>query len=299
MGPKSKVPKVKFNSRSPLGGPIRDNMVQRGKWFGLMLRDERGASIIEVLVGFFIITLLTFGMLTFFENENRSANTIEFHSQREQLRLAIISQFLKTPLNCKCLFQGATTINSGGSSKLAGFTPPAAIGPFEGTDCSIGIKTPIINRLGMGGVRMSDVNIHNIVKTGDNYVGRFEVKLESTKLMSGASSTILRIPVLLSSTSASTFQFNECMNIGNQEKAPPPYKMVGFNVVCRGGLTCDQQATILCRSLYPDGKYCLWDFDSSLVDGGTRNAGTKSYMCSTGFCVNGTNKNITLPTLTE
>jgi type II secretory pathway pseudopilin PulG len=192
-------------------------------------------SLMEVMVVIAIMGVLLSAMMSLFSQQMKSNNFLEFQNKREQLRLAIMGQFLNTQQNCNCLFQGAAQFPIAGTPALSGFTPPTMIGrytlPAPGV-CGT-IVSPFVDNVGIDGIQLSSVNLKNITNgVGGVYSGTLEVSIQSLKQVAGPSTIFLTIPVAVVTTPAGpgNVNFNGCA-MGVQV-ATPPVNAVSAPISC-------------------------------------------------------------------
>lgn len=216
-------------------------------------KNQIGFALIEVLVASAIMMTVVLAATSFFEQQIKFTNFIDFRSKRDQLRSAVIGQVLNDPNNCKCLFASAPTFPVGGTPLLVPSPAPTAIGPYNfGTpgDCSTAtLATALASTAGVDSVKMTKVEVHDVVPAGSAYSGTLYLSLQSTKDVSGPSTLQLQIPISIStsasggnrhfdscSMSASTGGGNLCaMCTWNNYVAPSPYTECGGNYpVLRG-----------------------------------------------------------------
>lgn len=175
----------------------------------MKLEDDlknKGFSLIEVMIAVSLLTLVMLAATTFFAQQLKANNFLEFQSKREQMRLAMLGQVLNNPANCKCLFSGAAnfpaTAAAGNPVNLSGFTDPVAVGKFEPADCSGGSPAPLVNQTGFDGMKLISTSLNNISFGGGTYGGDLLITLESTKEVAGPKTLLLKIPVAVLTSDA-------------------------------------------------------------------------------------------------
>ena len=153
---------------------------------------------IEVMIASAIGLVVMLGALTFFQNQNKANNYVEFQGKREQLRLTLLGQFLNDPNNCKCLFGGATEFPVAGIAALTGVTP-TQVGRYNFTtpgDCSTAtLPAPFVTNAGVDGLRTTAIQLKKIVNISGTYQAEFTLALQSLKEVLGPKDILLTIPV--------------------------------------------------------------------------------------------------------
>lgn len=178
--------------------------------------NTKGMTLVEVMIvtGLMVTTALV--MMTITSNQLKANSFLEFQLRREQLRMVLIGQFLGNSNNCKCLFNGAATFPTTGTTALTGVTP-TAIGPYKFVtpgDCSTAtIPSPFITTTGADGLVANSIGLTDIVDLGGGtYQGNLTVAVSPTREVLGP--TALKpivIPVSVQATpSGSDMAFQSC-----------------------------------------------------------------------------------------
>ncbi len=154
-------------------------------------------SLVEVTIALAIAGGLGLLLMNMQSNQSKVLHHFEFHSKKEQLRLAILGQVLKNPVNCGCLFKGAAEFADTGIPELTGYIAPTGIGKYEPADCTGGVPSPLVSSDGVDGVKLLSVSLTNVQKLGGTYDGKLNIKLESMKQVLGPKESLLTIPVSL------------------------------------------------------------------------------------------------------
>lgn len=168
------------------------------------LKSSSGLSLIEILIGFGLMSILTVSFMYLSENQLKSNNFLEFQVKKNQLQNIINSQFLSNPKNCECLFASAAPFNANPplphGVTLTG-SNPTQLGLYNfitpGNCATASIAQPWINTTGIDGLKLSAIKVTNIVKNATNYNGEFEVDVTSTKNVNGPKDLKITIPILI------------------------------------------------------------------------------------------------------
>jgi hypothetical protein len=176
-----------------------------------IIRSQRGLGLVEVVVASAILlTVITMAM-TFFANQLKANNFMEFQGRREDLRGKILTQFLNDAVNCKCLFSGLGPMNKTGATTLT--APTTRFGRYEFSvagDCSTAnVPAPFtsaIPSITVTRIRMNVMGVEGL------HSGDLVVELQSSKDVLGPKDTALTIPVSVYTSQASpgTVNFEGC-----------------------------------------------------------------------------------------
>jgi prepilin-type N-terminal cleavage/methylation domain-containing protein len=184
-----------------------------------VFKNQRGMSLVEVMIVLGITATSIVASMTFFTNQTRSTNFLEFQGKREQLRVALLGQFLNDANNCRCLFNGALPFPISGTPDLmpvgGAVAPPTVIGRFGFVtpgDCATAtVPVPLVSTAGVDFLRLNSVGLRNILPIGGVYSGEFFVSVSSTKSVAGPAELPIRVPVnVLTSTVAGQQVFQGC-----------------------------------------------------------------------------------------
>lgn len=161
--------------------------------------SQHGFSLVQVIIAAGILAVLAMTSASFFTNQIKANNYLEFQAKREQLRLTILGQFLSDPNNCKCLFANAPAFATPGPSTLAG-TPPTQIGKFNFTTPGVcgtaTLPSPLTSSTGVDGIRSTTIQLRNIVDSGGGtHTGLLVIGLQSLKEVQGPQELMLTFPV--------------------------------------------------------------------------------------------------------
>lgn len=191
-----------------------------------ILTPSRGFSIVELLlaVGLLSMTALAFSGL--FTQQIKATNFLEFQTKKEQLRLALLGQFLSDSNNCKCLFDGVGEFSSTGHSGVLSGPKPNQIGPYNfataGACNTATIPAALITRDGFDGLKLDSVTLGDITPVSGGFQGQFVVRITSMKEVIGPSTLALKIPVAVEVTPGATagrVLFNGCSLSGSKTTA--------------------------------------------------------------------------------
>lgn len=164
---------------------------------GMKIKDK-GFSLIEVMIALSVLGAITVGLMSFFQDQHKNANTFEFMGKKEQLRLSLIGQFLSKSENCKCLFQSSDPFPKEGIQALSGVTVDT-IGKFDiptpGSCDGSSIPKPLISKSGIDDMKLVHANLKRIKLVSGSYIGDFDIFLQSTKPITGPKVKLIRIPV--------------------------------------------------------------------------------------------------------
>jgi hypothetical protein len=170
-------------------------------------RSQSGMGLIEIVIASAVLlTVITMAM-TFFANQLKAKNYMDFQGQREDLRSKIVSQFLNDPINCKCLFTGSGTITKVGTATLR--APTERFGRYQFViqgDCSTASVpvpfTSAIPSLAVTGVQINTLGVNGL------HSGDLIVQLKSTKDVLGPKDLVLSIPVSVQTSPAPGAEVN-------------------------------------------------------------------------------------------
>lgn len=171
-------------------------------------------SLVEVMLIAGIMGVIALAMTSLFTQQVRSSNFLEFQTKREQLRLAVIGQFLSNPLNCKCLFAGASDFPQAGASELTGVSP-AQLGPYQFVtpgDCTTAtVPVSFVNTAGLDGLIAERIELRDIVNISGNYLANLLIVVSPTKTVAGPISLPIKIPVAVETVpSGANRRFESC-----------------------------------------------------------------------------------------
>lgn len=176
--------------------------------------NQAGISILETIIGLGISIAIVIGLMSVFNQQTKQTNYGDFRAKIVQTRLALISQVLSNPDNCKCLFEGAANFPDTGTGQLTGFTQPSEIGRFQNPDCSgtPPIIAPVITTLERDGLSLKSMEMKKITFGAGIYTGDLQIKVGTSKKVVGVSEVLLHIPVNISVTTVSpgTVGFASC-----------------------------------------------------------------------------------------
>ncbi|MEK6556249.1 MAG: hypothetical protein AABZ31_13465 [Bdellovibrionota bacterium] len=209
--------------------------------------NQQGSALIQVMVAAGILVTVMSAAMTFFSNQTKSNNFLEFQSKRAQLRLTILGQFLNNPDNCRCLFQGASAFATPGPSTLTGVAP-IKIGRYNIITPGVCPGTlppaPWIDSTPIDGMIATSIQLNNIVNIGGNYSGDLQIDLQSTKDVLGPKDLPLKIPVAIATTPAGAglVSFVSCSTSSSSASpalglCPATLVSVGYDPIT-GALVC-------------------------------------------------------------
>jgi type II secretory pathway pseudopilin PulG len=205
--------------------------------------NQAGFSILEMVVAAALMGALALASLSFFQEQSKRSNLMEFLGKREQIRHALMNQVLTNSDNCKCLFNGAAPFPVAGTAALTGFATNE-IGryhfPTPGDCAGVTIPEPLVSTAGVDGIKLVSLDLKNIQLVSGAYLGSLEVLLSNVKDMSGMKSKGIRIPVMLSTkpSGPGTVELDGCSmseppggnSIRWAKAFAPPVFPVTFNV---------------------------------------------------------------------
>lgn len=201
---------------------------------------------------------------TFFAQQLKANNFLEFQAKREQLRLTIIGQFLNDPDNCKCLLGlgGGVTFPVTGTTELIGFTQPDSVGKFlDPNTCAGGIPQPFVTKDGVDGLRLDSVQLINIVPTGGGYYSGFlNFNVESIKEATGPKILRLSLQVAIKTEIVGAqAQFLGCSSASGPPLNPPIIQKVNYRGLSSGTATCPVGTMLISGG-------CDWDSNDKTPD---------------------------------
>lgn len=187
----------------------------------MTIRSQSGFSLVQVIVAAGIMTVVMLAGMTFFGNQTKSNNFLEFQAKREQLRGSLLSQFLNQGDNCKCLFAGATEFSAAMGTPLLTGVVPTQIGRYDfvtpGVCATATVPAPFINNVGVDGMKTTAIEMKNIRNISGDYSGELHITIESTKEVLGPKTLLLKIPVSILTIpgTAGNVVFQSCSATGS------------------------------------------------------------------------------------
>lgn len=204
---------------------------------------ERGFSLLEVMIVTGVMGFMVLAMLTMQSNQLKSNNYLEFQLKRTQLQNALIGQVLNDPLNCSCLFAGASAFAVNPTKPGATLTgvAPTQIGRYQFVtpgDCSTAtIPQPLVDGAGIDGLKTTSIQLKDIMNVSGAYSGSVVVNLESTKEMLGPKTLAIKIPVSITTApSGSNVKFVSC-SLGATSAAISNFELANLDAPISGTKT--------------------------------------------------------------
>ena len=180
------------------------------------LSNARGFSLVEVIIAGAILSVIALASASFFSNQQKMNNYVEFRAKKVQLQNTISGQFLSDRMNCRCLFRGAANFPVAGTAQLTGVTP-MNMGRYQFVtpgDCTTAtMPQPWITAAGVDDMRTESIVLKDIgTPSGGVYSGTLEMRVRSLKEVNGSQIAHFSIPVSVSTNpvSASTVAFDSC-----------------------------------------------------------------------------------------
>ncbi len=170
---------------------------------------------IEVVIAAGVLSIVVVAAGSFFSQQTKANNFLDFQSKRSQLRLTLLGQFLNNPNNCQCLFAGANTFPIAGTSALTGVAP-TTLGQYAfvspGVCSTATIPQPFLTAAGVDSVQTKSISLTNIVNVSGTYTGILQINMQSMKDVIGPSTISLTIPVAVTTSpaTAATVNFVSC-----------------------------------------------------------------------------------------
>lgn len=197
-----------------------------------LLKNSSGLSLIEVMVMIGIMSITMIAMVSLQQSQMKSNSFLEFQLKRTQLQHSLLGQFLNDPANCACLFAGASPFPASPAfpgATLAGVTP-TEIGRYNfitpGVCGTATIPQPLVNDIGIDGLRTTSIQLTKIMNISGAYSGEFVVNLQSTKSTLGPQDLPVRIPVNVNTTAAgANVNFVSCSSYAAASVTQPPLKI--------------------------------------------------------------------------
>lgn len=182
--------------------------------------NQAGMTLVEVLIVVALLGAAALGMADLFKNQQAQTAKIELLYKSEQLRSVLGSQFLDSNDMCKCLFDGAANFSNTGAPVLSGVSP-SSIGRYDfaipGNCATATIGKVFIDTAGIDQLKLISVELRDIAPISGSYFGELQVKVNSSKKVTGVNQQFLKIPVRISSSDASAGmqQFEGCSLASN------------------------------------------------------------------------------------
>ena len=166
---------------------------------------------------------------------------MEFISTKEQLRATLTAQFLSQPESCKCVFENATFSKTGVTSEITfvngeigrrAFTTPG--------DCSTSsVPMKLVSSTErINNMIATSIKIKDIQDVSGVFLGKFQVKIETNKKITGSSSAQIEIPVVIATapdTDATRWKINGCSLTGVGASVNLPKCRVVFEIFEHNG----------------------------------------------------------------
>jgi hypothetical protein len=197
-----------------------------------LFKSSAGVSFVELMVVMGVMAIL---MLTVVEMQGfqmKSNNFVEFQLKRTQLHGSILGQFLSDPVNCACMFAGASpfpVMPAAPGAVLTGVAP-TTIGRYNFVtpgDCTTAtVPAPLATNAGVDRIKVNSISLMNIMNVGGKYLGDLVVNVESQKEVLGPKALPVSIPVQVETTPAGpVVNFSSCSVVG---AAQAPLAMVSM-----------------------------------------------------------------------
>ena len=160
---------------------------------GLQLSNDRGLSLIELMIAVAVMAISSLSFLTMFDNQLRANNFLEFKVNTSNLKAAAISQIFLDPTQeqCKCLFKlNPVTLVSGSTVTSAGIPSLTKFGRYDNsTLCDGVISAPMIDTTTVSSkMILSSASLESLVETpaaSGKWRGNFVLYAQSTKSVAG------------------------------------------------------------------------------------------------------------------
>jgi hypothetical protein len=178
-------------------------ILQENKMKAYLLKKvntDVGATLVEMLVVSALMGIMMLAMLSMQDNQLKSNNYLEFQLKRTQLQTELIGQVFTNANNCACLFAGSAVIPAMPGAPGATLSVlPTQIGRYNfvtpGVCGTATIPQPLVDNVGIDGVRTSSVQLTNIMNINGAYSGDVVIDLQSTKPVLGPTNLPMRIHV--------------------------------------------------------------------------------------------------------
>ncbi len=184
--------------------------------------NQSGISILETIIAIALSIAVITGLMSVFNQQTKQTNYGDFRAKIIQTRLALLSQVLSNPNNCKCMFQGASNFPDTGTAELTGFTQPSEIGRYINPDCSgsPAIMAPVLTTTEKDGIALESMELKRITFAAGIYTGDLQIKVKTSKKVVGISEVMMQIPVNISvaPVSPGMVGFSSC-NVTSAEAA--------------------------------------------------------------------------------
>lgn len=166
---------------------------------------DAGMTMVEILIVSAIMGAAALFMLEMFKGQQTQTAKIELLYKSEQLRSVLGNQFLDDSNMCKCLFDGAANFPSTGTANLSGVNP-TSIGRYNFVvpgDCfTAAVGKVFIDFNGIDNLELMSVELRDIIPISGSYFGELQVKLKSSKAVTGVNQQFLKFPVRVNTQSA-------------------------------------------------------------------------------------------------
>lgn len=180
--------------------------------------NERGFSLIEVLIVAGVMGIVLLAMMTMQSNQLKATNFLEFRLKKTELKTVLLGQFLTNPDHCACLFAGAADFPATPTAPGVTLTGvnPTAIGLYHFTtpgDCTTAtMPQKLVDNVGVDGMKATSIQLTDIMNNSGVYSGTLTIALESTKDVLGPKALQpLKIPVTVATApSGSNVSFKGC-----------------------------------------------------------------------------------------
>lgn len=176
--------------------------------YSRLKKYQNGMSLVEVMLVVGVMGIVTLGVMTMLDHQQKSNNFLDYQLQKMQLQSTLVGQILNNPDNCACLFSGANAFPidpAAPGAELAG-AAPFQLGQFKFIvpgDCATAtVPQPLVNDTGIDGMKTTDIRLTKILLNSGSYFGELVVNLQSTKPVAGPRDLVINVPVTIRTSPA-------------------------------------------------------------------------------------------------
>ncbi len=192
-------------------------------------KSESGFSMIEVILGFGLLSILTYASMTLISNQNKEMRTLDEKLSIQSTQI-LLTSIMSQGDYCKCFF-GGNTFNT--SLKMWNDFSNTIPNAYEGSGCNpMGTLLPTTS-LKPVSVKIPSDTVHMIAPL--QYSGQIQIQLDQNFLM--RSRKPISIPVFFSLKSTglpSAKEIESCSASNSQVSSAPPTSFDLFVPGCGG-----------------------------------------------------------------